>query len=301
MLNLEIATSAATEPRAGNLERFSALVWDRMIDLHVERLLKSDLIYRLIRQTSWLASLEPDIKKLQKQVSLRFKQMDAEVRAKLNNWPKGVARATRKDFSVEDYLFSQRKYGDTLTQDVRNLTTEPLLSNGNRVMNELDTGVSFDQTDPRVLEFLATNSKNAGFNITETQYNKLRAVLLKGQTEGWNIKKIRRLIAEKLDMAYRRAELIARTEVLKSANEGSYRAFVQSGVVEGVQWDAAIDKRTCPMCAQMDTATMPLGKPFFEQGEIVTFTGTEEVTAPKGEMVYAFDYETVTHPPLHPD
>jgi SPP1 gp7 family putative phage head morphogenesis protein len=50
----------------------------------------------------------------------------------------------------------------------------------------------------------------------------------------------------------KRAERIAATEVTRAAAEGSRLSYIESGVVEKVQWRTARDERTCPVCAPLE-------------------------------------------------
>ena len=49
-----------------------------------------------------------------------------------------------------------------------------------------------------------------------------------------------------------RAEILARTETIKAANEGALDNYEKNMVVERVQWIAAISDRTCDECASMN-------------------------------------------------
>jgi len=212
------------------------------------------------------------------------------------------ARAKDK-FDVDKWIFDRQKWQAELTQDNYYFCGEALADGGQSAIDgTVGGGISFDQTDPRAIEWLQGNAKNAAFAITNTQYEALRMTLMEGIADGDTIAQLRNRISEQLRIARERAELIARTETLKASNRGRLIGMSQSGVVEGKQWLATYDRRTCPMCAEMDGVTMgPLDKPFFEEGDSFTFQGTEETPAPRGGVTYRFDYEEVQHPPLHPD
>ncbi len=231
----------------------------------------------------------------------RFKEMYAEVLANMKKKGFKIAFAKYKeDFDPDKWLFNRKPWYGTLTADGKALTAAPLERGGNFELAELGLSTSFDMEDPRVIEWIATNSKNAAFSITNTQYEKLRRIMMDGIADGEGIPAIRERIIDQLGLELKRAERIARTEVLKASNRGILLAMEQSGVVEGKQWVAAFDARTCPMCAQMDGATMPLGDAFFEKSsDPVTFTGTEQVPAPEGGLSYVFDYEEIMAPPAH--
>jgi len=126
-----------------------------------------------------------------------------------------------------------------------------------------------------------------------TFYDTVANELASAVEAGESIPKIRERIREIfIGMEKWKAEQIARTEVLKASNKGWLEGARQSGVVEGKQWLAYVDRRTCSQCAEMDGVTMPLEENYFDKGEKHRWTdGTESV----------FDYEEIVTPPLHCD
>ena len=248
-------------------------------------------------QAAWLRANEKYIKAYRRQLVRRFNEMEKDVLGNMKS-AKGYKEAA---FDVDAWLFNRKKWRGILTADNKLYAAAPLESGGKATMDSLGVDIAFDQQDPLVLEWLAANSKNAGWSIADTQYEALRTVLMEGAADGLSIPKLGKLVEGAMDVARKRAELIARTEMLKASNRGGWLAMKQSGVVEGKQWQATFDKRTCPMCAEMDGATMPLDEPFFKQGDERTFEGTTDTPAPENGITFKFDYEEVTHPPLHPD
>ena len=198
-----------------------------------------------------------------------------------------------KKFNVEKWLFSRQKWAGTLTADGKLLTARPLKEAGNRILDDLDIASAFDIKDKRVLEWIATNAKNAGWSISDSIYERLRESLMEAVAEGMSIPKIRDMVSEIFgDISRNRAELIARTEVLKASNRGIMEGMIQSRVVEGKEWMTTEDDRTCEECMLMDGKEMGLEEPFFEQGEEHQFESGKTLV---------FDYEDIEHPPLHPD
>ncbi len=176
----------------------------------------------------------------------RFKEMYAEVLANMKKKGFKVAHARYKeDFDAGKWLFNRKAWYGTLTADGKALTASPVQRGGNFELGELGISTTFDMEDPRVIEWIATNSKNAAFAITNTQYEKLRRIMMDAIADGEGIPAIRERIVEQLGLELKRAEMIARTEVLKASNRGILLAMHQSGVVEGKEWIATIDAKTC--------------------------------------------------------
>jgi len=148
-------------------------------------------------------------------------------------------------FDVDQWLFSRQKWRGIFTTDGKLYTAAPLKDGGVMVLDDLPVEMSFDHTDPRAIKWVAENAKNAGWSITQTQYDRLKVVLMDSLADGLSIPKIRDKIEEAMEVAAKRAEQIARTEVLKASNRGVLIGMKQSGVVEGRQWLATMDNRTC--------------------------------------------------------
>lgn len=273
--------------------RLIVLVVDRIKDLVIEQRLPVFQIHM-----KFLENTEPYIDKYKKLLQKRFGMMEKEVLAKIKKPGKSIYHETKeywidKDgFNVEKWLFSKKKWLGTFTKDGKLMTAAPMAEGGQHILDELDIAMTFDEADPLAIEWLATNSKKAAWSITNTAYERLRKALMEAVAAGESIPKIRERVRELFENISKvQAEMIARTETLKATNRGVWLGMKQSGVVEGKQWLAAMDERTCPSCEEMDGATMPLDDPFFEQGSVHTIGGVE----------MNFDYEEIMTPPIHPD
>jgi len=221
----------------------------------------------------------------------RYNEMEKEVLGNIKYLYEIYNKGGRIKFDVNQWLFNRQKWRGTLAKDGTILAAAPIDAAGQQALDDLALGMSFNQVDPRAIEWIANNSKNAAWSITDTQHEKLKTSLMEGIADGESIPKIRARVAEIFNASRARATLIARTETLKASNRGGLIGMMQSGVVEGKQWLATMDNRTCPQCESMDGATMPLEKAYFSQGETAEIAGTEQ----------SFDYEEIQHPPLHPD
>jgi SPP1 gp7 family putative phage head morphogenesis protein len=59
-----------------------------------------------------------------------------------------------------------------------------------------------------------------------------------------------------------RATMIAVTEVTRAFQNGSMAAWRASGVVEGREWQTAVDERVCPLCGPLHGKVAKLNEPF---------------------------------------
>lgn len=125
----------------------------------------------------------------------------------------------------------------------------------------------------------------------------IRKELVSGLALGQNPRDVARRIRDALNGNRKRAELIARTEMLRSYREATRQSYLaNSDVVKGWVWHAARDERTCAMCWAMHgsehtldehlddhprgrCAMVPLTKTWAELG----FVGVPE-TRPEIEM-----------------
>lgn len=91
---------------------------------------------------------------------------------------------------------------------------------------------------------------------------KARQVFAEGIAEGWNPRKIgRRLKSEIETLTSRRAQLIARTEIIRSyrtANKTVYEA--NNDVLRGWRWTCAKTPVTCGLCLALDGQIFPVDK-----------------------------------------
>jgi SPP1 gp7 family putative phage head morphogenesis protein len=258
-----------------------------------------------IHQDEFLRANKGHIEKYRKKLIQRFNEMEREVLRNMRKNPGKAYKAppVKKDFDVSSWLMNREAWYGTLTGDGQALTAAPLNTGGLLASDELLLP-GFDQTDPWAIAWIEQNAQNAAFSITTTQYEALKETLMTGIADGESIWTLRKRIEAALEIARNRAEMIARTEVLKASNRGSWLSYRQSGLVEGKAWLATYDQRTCEACSEMDGATMPLDEPFFKKGKPHTFSNPGEAfegIPTEGGVDMKFDYEEIQHPPLHPN
>jgi len=150
----------------------------------------------------------------------------------------------------------------------------------------------FDTTEASVLEFNKVTALKGIKGLNKTTKSKLRKVLSFGIGEGQSIPEITRAIKGVYKEATsKRAQTIARTEILKAANKGSLEAMRQSQIVAGKEWFTALDEKVCEWCGPMHGKIKRLETNYFNQGE--SFMGR------KGGII-KFGFDDIEVPPLHP-
>jgi SPP1 gp7 family putative phage head morphogenesis protein len=98
--------------------------------------------------------------------------------------------------------------------------------------------------------------------VNETIATQLNRVLVDGLARGENPRTIAREMAKGIDgIGKRRAETIARTEIIRAHAEGQLDAMEKLGVAEvGVmaEWSTAGDDRVCDLCWPLESKVLPI-------------------------------------------
>lgn len=98
--------------------------------------------------------------------------------------------------------------------------------------------------------------------VTEAMGTQMSRTLTDGLVRGQNPREIAKALNETVDgIGKRRAETIARTEIIRAHAEGQLDALESLGVEEigvMVEWSTAGDDRVCPLCAALEGIVMKL-------------------------------------------
>jgi uncharacterized protein with gpF-like domain len=119
--------------------------------------------------------------------------------------------------------------------------------------------------------FLEQGLTNLVNGITSTTKETIRKVLIQGMQEGWSIFQMMKEI-EKSGINIYRAELIARTETTRAANQGAMLGAISTGLQTMKEWIAITDDRTRRIPRDnydhlhMDGKTTPIDQPFTVPG-----------------------------------
>lgn len=128
-------------------------------------------------------------------------------------------------------------------------------------------GPKFSQGDTEwVLKEIQYSLKD---NLSESQVDDLRSVLKDGFSNGWNILRIKSEIEKRVKpepltlsngLVLRsevRSVMIARTETVRSANQG-FLAQLENDGIEEVQWVATLAENLCSYCEDMNGQILTL-------------------------------------------
>lgn len=110
---------------------------------------------------------------------------------------------------------------------------------GRDAMSDLNIGVSFDVSEPEVLNYMR-DRENKIKGVVEKTFDDLKRDISEGIDAGESIDKLAARVQERMGpIADGRATMIARTEVIGASNGGKVLAWKQSGVVTGKRWLAS--------------------------------------------------------------
>jgi SPP1 gp7 family putative phage head morphogenesis protein len=198
---------------------------------------------------------------------------------------------TEKAINVDDYLLDEDDETQILVSASTPALKEIIKEQGDLAMLLVGADGNFDEATKRVQKWLKERTYKFSFEMTEETNRLLGDSLAEGVKLGEGIPKLRKRIEELFDnMEKYRGERIARSEVIRASNFGAKEAYIQSDVVEKMEWLATNDDRTCEFCAPLDGKKIGLSDTFFDKGD--TYRGSD------GNEIL-LDYDDIEHPPLH--
>jgi SPP1 gp7 family putative phage head morphogenesis protein len=162
-----------------------------------------------------------------------------------------------------------------LSDKTQQLWSDEIKQWGQDTLDNLGVSVNFSMTSPAVQQHLTEFSATSIQGLVDaTTRNALRDTLVVGTSQGEGIRDLRQRIEDVFDVADRtRADLIARTEVLRSSNYATWQAHKESGVVDNRQWISTPDRRLRDAHAELDGQIRAIDKPFEVQGQTAMHPG----------------------------
>jgi HK97 family phage portal protein len=155
--------------------------------------------------------------------------------------------------------------------------------------------IAFDVTNPNVANFLDNYIPKFTQQMAKTTREDLMKILKQSQEEGWSIPKLKDELKRKFNQyTDNRAEMVARSEVIRSSNAGAHMSYLQ-GDIKQVEWRDTDDQRTCKFCNSLDGKVIGIGETFLGLGESVRVENEDGSVSE-----YKNTYEPVLFPPMHP-
>lgn len=230
------------------------------------------------------AQYEKPYKKKLKKI---FEQQEADALDSLAAHASDFTPNTTKDFNVFD---------DAVYDELMRSTLSPVLEDLAGVQGGLAMTFAGDEDNEFLLtapmrDIISRATKKMAQTVNDRTLEVLNQTLAEGVTAGEGLSKLQGRVREVFtDLKGYRANLIARTETLKSSNLSNEWAYQQTGFVTGKEWVA--NPGACEICEEINGKQMDLGVAFLNVGDTLDYGDGES---------YAVDYETVEDPPLHPN
>jgi HK97 family phage portal protein len=236
-------------------------------------------------------------------MTLTFKAMEAEILKGLRAYgkPKAIEdEASDAAFasSADDIIssvYNEAKWADEIASNaapfIRGLLTNGLVD----AMEKVKPDAIVNASSPNVLRALddrAGQIRSVATTVQREVRDDIAESIGMGESRSQTIKRVR----TQFDARFK-ADRVVRTETIWAHNEGTVLAWEQSGVVSSVKWDTVPDDRRCPYCARMHGKTKSLGGTWFDKGESLTVNSFES----GNPITLSFGYESIKHPPLHPN
>jgi hypothetical protein len=147
-------------------------------------------------------------------------------------------------------------------------------------IRQQDLEISFDVTHEEVEDRVIEHAQEAAEQTELTLVGNLRDALVTAHHEGYGIPKTTQLLQDEVFDEYTEgyaAERVARTEVVSSANHGSFDAYRESGATKK-QWLSTDDSRTRLSHVKTDNQERAMDEPFETgAGNEAMFPGSTEL------------------------
>ena len=201
------------------------------------------------------------------------------------------AQAAKDSSLIDSILYPVRRFVESLSAKTKTLLTALIEAEGVRILDMLDLGLTFDVTNPYVSGFIEQYAYRFSESLEDVNVALLRQTLSEGMAAGETIPQLMARVNETYDTFNKyRAEMIARTETSRAANQAALEGYRQSGVVTRKIWLTA--PGCCDWCAELDGHVVALEENFYNEGDTAT--------SADGRAMYV-DYGDIDAPPLHPN
>lgn len=171
------------------------------------------------------------------------------------NFIKKIVRKYIGKESFEEDLYSlfNRVLTTTILKEIMELLEDSFDKGGRRVLNKKGEIIKLGKVlNKHALQYIQISQFEYLTNIAKELAKKITNILAKGYEEGKSIKQITQEIEEKIDnIVEKRAELIARSEIIKASAMGTKQGMREAGI-EKYMWITARDDKVCALCKSYD-------------------------------------------------
>lgn len=145
----------------------------------------------------------------------------------------------------------------------------------------------FDLSSPNVQAAIKRNLRKFAGQITETTTQEIRTLIAAGIEQGESFNALKDRIMAYAGFSDARAEMIARSEVIRGQTDAELTAWEETGIVTEIVWYTALDERVCPQCYPLHGKQVALKTAFLTTDEMAS--------------LHIPNYDgSIKGPPLHP-
>ena len=184
-----------------------------------------------------------------------------------------LARAIEPD---PQNAFNRQYWEDATAQLARDLY-EMVIATAGMALDQAFS-ISFDIDAPHAQEYIAGRANRLAGLVTDTTYSDIKAQLTEGAAQGESIPHLADRIRTLFDQTYaKRAETVARTEVVSAYNGSTHQVAMASPQIAGLEWLATRDKRVRKSHLAMDGKIIHKGQAFELDGATMAYPGDPNV------------------------
>lgn len=170
---------------------------------------------------------------------------------------------TRDDDDSVSAPFDTEQWEEKFREVIQPLLSDIFADGAAETLDGLSVGVDLDINNPEVRKWLDARARRFAVQVNETTWAALKDALGEGMDAGESIDQLsERVKGIFTDATQRRAEVIARTEVVSAFNSGGLAAAKASGVVTGKTWLSALDTRVRDSHAEAHGQTVGIDEDF---------------------------------------
>lgn len=217
------------------------------------------------------------IKQLDKRADRFVATIETELRAIARKTAAGIGEVTVADarpgaVSVADLNKIRALWESVVDGQLLSILAAVLFSSSGAVADSINRVVGRPISTPigedTVVELAMKQARNQLVNIGDDYWSEARDSLTEGLQEGESIDKLSARVQDAVEVTRPRAEVIARTEVMRASNQGSIMTMRAAELITTKSWLATPDARTRSSHRAANGQTVPLDDPFVIGGEV---------------------------------
>ena len=162
----------------------------------------------------------------------------------------------KESFEEDLYTLFNRILTTTILKEIMELLEDSFTKGGKRVLNTKGEVIKLGKViNKQALLTLQSSQLEYLSNLAKELAKRVTKILSKGYEEGMSIDQIAKQIEENIDNTTKaRAELIARSEIIKASAMGTKQGMREAGIKK-YMWLTARDKKVCALCKSYDGKT----------------------------------------------